>query len=237
MILYKYYAPNEYAFKSIAVNGLWCHNPKKMNDPFECLWRAHRIYKKSDILEFKKEIEKNKSSLNTKFLQMDDIMIVAIFDKFREKLINEFSFCALSETYNNILMWSHYSKSHSGFVLGIEFGEMDHHFQKVRYLSKLPNFSAKKFAKLYLNADEKPDYMLKDLSIKSRDWSYEKEWRIWRGKPGYIKYDSKQIKEIYFGINCSIETKALVYRLATPDDPDFKFFEMEFRDNPVRLEY
>lgn len=46
--------------------------------------------------------------------------------------------------------------------------------------------------------DENLYYFLEDLSVKSSDWNNEKEWRIWRSKPCYYRYDKTTIKKYIF---------------------------------------
>lgn len=239
MILYKYYPPNENTFKSLAVKGLWCHSPHRMNDPFESLWVSDRRFEQNDIVKFRQEIAKSKDSEILKFNLFDDEMLSVLFNTFRKTQIQRFAFCALSETPDNILMWSHYASSHTGIVIGFDFPNIDYHFQKVRYLSNLPKLSLKHYAKVLMNKDYNPEFFIKDISIKSKEWNYEKEWRVWGDRSGYYKYHAEQIKEIYFGINCEIETKAIVWRLLSEmkEDGIFSFNDIEFGDNPIKLRH
>lgn len=75
---------------------------------------------------------------------------------------------SLSATCTNILMWSHYTKNHTGYVLGFNAG---HEFfgdsvTAVRYSSQRPKinpFEARHSADIFYT--------------KSADWSYEQEYR------------------------------------------------------------
>jgi len=86
---------------------------------------------------------------------------------------------SLSELADSVLMWSHYSSAHTGFVLGFDAGhpyfnarlsEVDEfrHLRGVEYRNDRPSapFSELTSVEMFL--------------VKSTDWAYEKEWRIMR---------------------------------------------------------
>lgn len=238
MILYKYYPCNENSFKSLAVRGIWCHYPAKMNDPFECLAIAKRKYSDDDLKKFRDYGEKSNSIHLKKIIEASDEKLIAFLGLQRTGMLSRFAFCSLSEEWDNILMWSHYASSHTGFVIGFEIETNDHHVQKVNYANTLSAFDILSIAKI-LQQDYSPlnlNEIIQDFSIKSTQWSYEKEWRIWRDGPTYYHYNNSQIKKIYFGINCTIETQAIIVRLLETFLPsDFNFSQVEFADNPIRL--
>jgi len=237
VILYKYYPCDEYTYESLAVRGLWCHHSKNMNDPFECLGQSVRQFDSVSLSAFRSTSENTKNTSLLKARNLDDEALGASINKLRDLFISKHAFCGLSETPDNVLMWSHYAANHTGIVLGIDFSEMvgTHHLQKVNYVSDLPKFDPVKLALFMDGDDSQVDYLFKDLSVKSADWSYEREWRIWLKAPGYHQYSSEQVKEIYFGVNGRNVTKHVVAQLTNYLPNDFQFDIMEFGDNPVRL--
>ncbi|TJZ71705.1 DUF2971 domain-containing protein [Chitiniphilus eburneus] len=97
------------------------------------------------------------------------------YDTFSRKI----GVLCLSEAKNSLLMWAHYAQNHKGFVVGLDTehphfhqkkNETDEfrHLRKVLYSSERPSKSLKSTS---------PEDM---LLTKSSDWSYEKEWRIFR---------------------------------------------------------
>ena len=119
---------------------------------------------------------------------------------------------SLSETCDNLLMWSHYADEHRGMVLELDTSdsffakktEHHRHLRRVKYRKQ----------RLTEKHPEKTDYeSLMDLFfIKSDDWQYEKEYRLTcglactddvldtdtrlslKGMPaGLIPYDPKRI--------------------------------------------
>jgi|TARA_R110002033_G_C3894949_1_gene239252 hypothetical protein len=239
MKLYKYYPDNVNSLKSISVRGLWCHYPNKMNDPADCLSYLDREITKKEIDIFRMAFKDSADEKIRKIYNYSDKLISDFLNIQRKKFIELYTFCSLSETFDDILMWSHYSSSHTGFVIEFEFEEeeIDYHFRKVNYTDFLPKLDVLKIAE-FMNGKEENIYcFLEDASLKSMVWSSEKEWRIWRDKPSYYHYKGKNIKNVYFGVNASIETKAIVVKLVRELNKDVLFHFMEFSKNPVRLTY
>ena len=100
---------------------------------------------------------------------------------------------SLTERPDNHLMWVHYAKTHTGFVLG--FDARASFFQEENRVLRNVNYK------------KGPDVLAAgDIEVcfdKSNDWEYEKEWRCVR------EFDSKEsrmidvapglVKEIIFG--------------------------------------
>jgi len=236
-MLYKYYPDSNYSFKSLSAQGLWCHYPSNMNDPFECLGNVQRSFSKKSLKEFKAYMLNCKVKELRFLANKNDSDLTDKINGLRHAIVSRYAFCALSESYDDILMWSIYAAEHKGFVMGFDFKRINKEagFQKVKYISRLEEFDLMSFAK-FLEKDEKYFYyMVQDISVKSLKWKYEREWRIWINEPAYFKYDASEVKEIYFGINCNPDTKNLVANLTSYLGKNFKYNEMKFHDDPIRL--
>lgn len=97
--------------------------------------------------------------------------------RLHEKIQQSLGILCLTETFDELLMWAHYSNSHTGFV--VEF-DTDHvffnsrksihdelrHLRKVEYSEVRPT--------LVLVSEEG----IRPLLVKSCHWAYEKEWRM-----------------------------------------------------------
>ena len=151
-----------------------------------------------------------------------------------------------SETYDNLLMWSHYGSEHQGFVVAID----PQHFLKKQKSEERP--SGLKIRRV-MYRESRPikqsfgyyDYFFgrshKILSTKSTHWSHEQEWRIQnfqdenlttvKNEKSEIKIDSYNkkiqlyeipkefIKLIIIGARCPIrEMAALKSSLITNED-------------------
>lgn len=245
MILYKYYPPTTNSFKSIINAGLWCDKYLSMNDPFESLALIEREYSKDQIEQFRDLAKKSGIKENIQLSELGDEVICEYMNSIRKEVLeNDYFFASLSETYDNILLWSHYCQSHTGFVLEIEINEKDSHVQKVSYRNNLPDFDIEWFFSIKdENLDDAEDqvdsktvdYLLKDFAIKSEHWSYENEWRVCRMKSGYKRYGLEKIKGIYFGINCDPEIEKVVCFLSAGINEDVPIYKMELTKNPIGM--
>ena len=162
-----------------------------------------------------------------------------MLNKYRLNQIEKFAFCALSEEYDNILLWSHYAAGHKGFVVGFEFPELNesHNLRKVKYLNRLGEFDSIQWAQVLQGDKNYLTYSIDDISVKSKDWAYENEWRIWMNSPGYHYFQPEQIKSVYLGINCDDETKSVLSYLTSYVSDDVKYHEMEFDEQNVKLKW
>lgn len=236
MKLFKYYPDNIYSFKSLAVRGLWCHYPKNMNDPFECLGFIDRDISVEKIHSIKQQFEGSNNPLVKKILNFSDNKFKQFVKESRNRIISQYAFCSLSRTCDNILMWSHYASSHSGFVLEFDFDKtLRNQISKVKYKDELPEFDFSNVIELIAGKSKNQESILNDISIKSTDWRYEKEFRIWRRNAGYFFYPKESLKRIIFGINCSAETKKIVIELMGEFEDTIQWSELEINKNPLEL--
>lgn len=201
--LYKYYPPTswDYIFKKKTIRFT---PAAELNDPFECrpLIKATRDRKElhNSLLDmqyhYNKYIlkihhEKYKNYFcpilfinNKKIIEMIcDSYFENIDDSdlnlqmyIRHMLSHIFGIFCLSENNTNLLMWSHYAKSHSGF--SVEFN------MNYSFFNSIDKFKIFIPQKIIYSSDRSSNQFneIKDLLTeffkKSEDWSYEKEWRI-----------------------------------------------------------
>ena len=156
------------------------------------------------------------------------------------------AFC-LSEVPDNLLMWSHYGASHTGFVLAFNakhpyFHEEKGHKDEFRHLRRVVYREARPSATLTdLNG---VDFFL----VKSIHWSYEREWRIFRALSEAdvvhvgVPFDThlfhcppKALQAVIIGARASVQTTQAIIsgvrsnsalshvclRRARPDDSHF----------------
>jgi hypothetical protein len=94
------------------------------------------------------------------------------------RILADTSIFCVSETHDNLLMWSHYAQNHTGAVVKfLSLAQVDSPLmmaQPVRYASQLPHLT---FSDLLEEDTVVKVYEAITLS-KSDVWSYEKEWRV-----------------------------------------------------------
>lgn len=110
-------------------------------------------------------------------------------ENFKESFSSTFGILSLTQNPDNLLMWSHYSDSHRGFL--IEFNQEADFFdqqvsendtirklKKVKYVTKRPHIESL----IDIERADEVDYMEKLIDqfflIKSDVWEYEKEMRM-----------------------------------------------------------
>ncbi len=109
--------------------------------------------------------------------------IVNVKSWWQEFVNNHRVFC-VSEVYDDILMWSHYSQSHEGVVIKFKCLPEYETFLcaaiPVKYKADVPVVAnMQEWIKHLTGQIELPfnDLFLRFSTTKSRHWSYEKEWR------------------------------------------------------------
>lgn len=139
--------------------------------------------------------------------------------------------CCFSEYPNNILMWSHYAKNHTGICLKFlnNSNTLFKYAQKVHYTRKYPK-------KNYFSVNDNNYYRYSVLT-KAVQWKYEKEWRlIFTEEVKHNKYifPIELLDGIIFGCNTNRDNRNMVrdwainagfmgkYYEAIPNKTDFK---------------
>ena len=150
----------------------------------------------------------------------------------------------LTEVPDSLLMWSHYADHHKGAVLKFDtYDSTADYFasaRPVKYEQSLPSFETPQdLVRRYLGLLVEPkDPTSRQFLTKSREWKYEKEWRViatqeMKAHGDYIPFQAGCLAAIYLG--CKVTTPNVqhvldlvtdkqyptdVYR-AVKDDADF----------------
>jgi Protein of unknown function (DUF2971) len=156
------------------------------------------------------------------FTSSPEDLSVDLSVKLKEGLNKHLGILSLTNTNENIKMWSHYAQNHEGFV--IEFNPENSFFKtnlnknirlknlrKVKY-SDRPQFEFFDFQKTELEYFE---YIADNVFyLKSKDWVYEKEFRLLNNLSKYnnkinisgreiflFDLPTEAIKSVYLGVN------------------------------------
>lgn len=193
-ILYKYRTwPSEsdnfqYQKRILTHNELYLSSANQFNDPFDCALPFKYI--ESDLTHgnlFKKLYDSGKElwpelqDEELKRLSLDRIDSGVFEDgrywkenrsDFQEKNSSKFGIFSLSAVNDNLLMWSHYSNSHTGFCIGFDaekLFDLSGSLGEVVYDNVFPEIN------LFDNSTKN---FLRFFITKSNDWEYEAEYRI-----------------------------------------------------------
>jgi hypothetical protein len=219
--LFKYRGFDDQGFylDNIENNRLWLSKPIDFNDPFDA-----RIFSQTDDFFEKSEAHLENLKKEKLFTQKNIEQYELVISAMKEKknlltLRNELNahihrVGCLSEVNDSILMWSHYSSNHSGFCIEYAMNE----------LKENDECSIALFPVFYMDIEknQREDilngikfYKLFAVLRKSKEWAYEKEWRI--VIPTYDKIENivmPRIKGIYLGCNISQKNKDKILSLS-----------------------
>jgi len=158
-------------------------------------------------------------------------------------------FC-VSETHDNLLMWSHYSQDHTGVVFEFRvLPEEDNPLcvaKPVEYCSSPPAFfSRREWLDEFFgvrNIDLTALYF-RYAYVKSDVWAYEREWRVWDLLPSledslhsYYDLRANEIAAVYLGCRIDPQMKATIVGLLE-GRPDVRVFQARKALDDFRLEF
>lgn len=231
-ILYKYRQVDDLSLDALKKGQLWYSKPSGLNDPHDVAPRWKKSFTDKEVIEdyvllrFNAESSEDKSVekyikkllakgwSHTRILKKIDDMFMSVDGKtqramlqdvlyYNETLFESLGVLSLSEDPIHSVMWGAYSNSHQGFCLGLEYHEtnvLGQYANKIKYLEKMPIPSIALFAQ---NAGD--DVISQIAFTKSKEWEYEKEWRILKTEGnGLYPYPGKLI-EVILGLNMSEE--------------------------------
>ena len=231
---------------------IYCSPISEMNDPLDSkpviedstvkevagLFRSNKIQLVSDkaladLGATKREITnyRKKSPFKKSPFQNAHIAVATsklLIKRFRSRVM----MASMSEVWDSTLMWSHYTKSHTGICIKykpkiLEFVNPLEHPSKVAYKenrSVLSTADMVLFATAHNAARKKIVIDREKISNaliyeKSSDWMYEKEWRVAlseRVARGYYRFLPLEPVGVILGVNLSEKTEKMI-RDIVPD--------------------
>lgn len=209
-MLYKYRSFNEHTESIFINNQLWFSSVEDFNDPFD-----GKIYEKSgynikDIQSFfeKMDVEEHYKTPMLFHEKKKPGTLQKIAEEARFRNISACGVLSLSKCRSNILMWSHYSGFHTGFVMGFKVINSPDFFitpYEVQYLDSYPCINYIKNPIGTINTG---------ISAKSVQWKYEQEYRIVKEKNvGLHSFDPIALKEVILGARIEKDNIILMKRL------------------------
>jgi hypothetical protein len=136
---------------------------------------------------------------------------------------------SVSEDKDNLLMWSHYARDHTGVVFELRVMPNEDNplcvARPVKYCPVPPPlFSEEQWIDFMLERDDLHEeaFFLEYANMKSDIWKYENEWRVWdlassADPPLFTAWPTfpNEIGSIYLGCRIESEKKAEILRLLT----------------------
>lgn len=170
----------------------------------------------------------------------------------RMKLVKRMRVLCLSETFESVLMWSHYADNHAGVVLKLKVAETEAEddplwiAEKVSYTRQAIPLMTKEVALDTIFGIKKYDItkLGRQLTCTKFDvWDYEKEWRICdvvdEGNKAdhYITLDLKRFVAIYFGCKTDESVIAEIKAIARSKNNEMKFYKANKHKSEYKLEF
>lgn len=214
-VLYRYRAFDQNTESSLNVGNQMFSIPLKFNDPFDCQISDRGEFTNDELLNYLTGAGLSNEEASTILLrnaQLQGEMLPELVALSRNKMMHSVGMLCLSKRADSILMWSHYAKSHEGYVLGFTVKNDPIFFAapyNVQYEEKYPEFS-------YI---KKPtDILPKVMGTKSKEWEYEQEVRIIKHGPGLYPFHKKCLTEVILGCRVSNENVVLMAQLLGSDE-------------------
>jgi hypothetical protein len=215
MITYKYRSNYERDIELLKQGKIYVPTIEKLNDPFEGLLIPTII---SEIKQFGDVFTNQIETINS------------LLDK--RKRIGIYS---LSRTYKHELLWAHYADSHKGFCIEFDVTKLiDFYYLHgnainfVNTLSVVYKNQPPKVELADLHKEKINDFLEKLIGTKSKNWKYEKEYRVLFEDSGQIKFDYRAIKAIYFGLRAE---KTKIDYVMSEINFDVKYYQMYMDEN------
>ena len=223
-ILYKYISwRNEYHQKILLQNEMYFSSIEQFNDPFDSAApvrfdldsddsnreRLTEIFKRAIRPEFLNRVPQMVDQYLQKGLHKQKSTIFNSNGLQALKRANNYGVFSLSETRDNLLMWSHYADSHNGICIGFDISLLDQFKQaamkeqevlydiyQVRYVSDFPILVPDQ-----MSVTEREEIAIMPFLYKAEGWHYEKEYRLIciNGARQVLRYPPELIKQILLG--------------------------------------
>ena len=226
-------------------------SPSTLNDPFEFLIGKIQNITKEQADDFVKRkglcLKKTVQGINQYFENEQE----AILKKQYECLKNHIRIICFSTDNSNILMWSHYTNNHTGFVIEYDIDIIMRRFEEnkcpiclspVQYSFDMPSIRNL----IFLNELERGKEIYKVICTKAINWNYENEWRVIISQLDKKMEDKEnidlpiqpsEIENIYFGVRCPQEDINRIRSIAEQLGINCSFFKALTNKEHYKLDF
>ncbi|HEX4975521.1 MAG TPA: DUF2971 domain-containing protein [Pseudomonadales bacterium] len=213
MKLYKYRTLSnlEYMVDILFNERLHCAPYNELNDPFEGLFLS--------VMHIGSPI--NSSPLNFDLLGGSQ-KITAPQSISELPISGGTRVCSLSGSNSDVRLWSHYAGGHSGIAIEVDIESDTECLYAVEYVDQLKQFSYG-----LLTSPESCEI----LKIKTKHWSYEKEYRLITDKPFFSV--SGKITGMYVGLRTSDHMRKMLRKIV---GNAFPIYSTKLNEQSIEIE-
>jgi hypothetical protein len=222
--------------QALAHANLWFAAPTSFNDPFDCQINDQTNWTEENIRDFINRTARetgqyiDSENIVRKSREMPGRFNKFFSEQFKETLSKIGVTCFLQRP-DNLLLWAHYSASHTGVCLKFDITEDLDFFGwtfSVKYSNEYPKFD-------YLT--ERDDLAIKAVLTKSSHWEYEGEIRTIQKKYGLHPFKKECLKEIIFGCKTNpIEIEKISEIVQKTGYPNLKLRQVKLKRNEYNIE-
>jgi len=210
---------------------------------------AAHFKKNKDVIS-RKAFRRNAETIRQQTIQSGRRALAEFNEETRRSQLQTRVLC-LAEENDNLLMWSHYSASHTGAVFKLNaIDEFDVPLlvaRKVRYSKEYPVLVTEEEFVNHALCIKRIDMGRREdelLLVKGEDWRYEKEWRISITDVAYPLGGAIDFKEpppvfgaIYLGCRMPHEDKADILGLAGQSLPNMEIWQAVQGQKAYEIEF
>lgn len=244
-IIYKYRIFSNTHLDILRNNKIYFASPSELNDPWDMSLKPYlqEIRKRDFDKYYTRTINKGvfadsgKSRKGMKRIVKEKIKDIEKFKKeYIENLKNSIENCTVfsaSEKADNILMWSHYSKSFQGFCIGFDSDFFENIILSSEELYYLKMDYVQEYPKIHpISNIENTEFYETIFKTKFDIWNYEKEVRFlslnFNGKK--IKereFPEWAVKEVILGLNCTNKNEEILKGILRKKYPNTKLYRLK----------
>lgn len=249
MLLYKYVTPDRI---DVLENGrIRFTQANSLNDPFEirpCFDKriAHLEKMSQDFL--------SRQSPDVRFEEIETEVRDTIdkeIQKLQEYLVKDFLVLSLTRKRNNLAMWSHYTDSYRGFVIGFDSDNSFFHPEKPRDTMPVLEVGYSNKRPIFPETNEDISEAASEMLLtKSEHWSYEEEYRMFAkseaaaqvvkdidGNDIYLfDFPPKSVSEIIFGYQMPNRQKETIASIVKLQYANARLFETRISSTEFDLD-
>ncbi|WP_272525265.1 DUF2971 domain-containing protein [Providencia sp. PROV196] len=234
---------------SLASNNKLEHTTGLLLSELQVLMKKHSIgIRKNNTIDYYNQIEKDILNLFLKKKAFKKIVLghadPSLLSNSVKLIIQEFGVLCLSKSKNNPLMWPHYADSHKGVMFELS----EPHFNidssicidTVSYQENIPKLDRSDLLGInsYLFKDNTTDLIKKNIFIKSSEWSYEQEVRLFRAitdENRLLAFPKEAFKSIYLGCRMKEHEKKEIINQIKKHLPNISIFQLEINKTKYQL--
>lgn len=180
----------------------------------------------------------------TKFTEFQIKDFKKVSDEMREESKNKMGIVCLSESYDVIQMWAHYTENHQGIVIGFDENEFVKDKETLVNVCYHNNMVCLPITGIFSKLGQYvAKYIMDMLSRKESNWAYEREIRLYvrleeKNENGnyYVNIPTSSIKSIYLGLRSDGMTEFVAESFKRREEfRHLKIYKMVRHDTAFKL--